>query len=371
MGWVSAGLLVGCSSLLGIKEFPSDDGGAPEIASEAAPTSMPNCEPGGPGLSNCGSNQESCCTSLGVPGGTYDRVYTYDGDGGESGTGDAGVAGDATVGDGGPTGEANPATVSALRLDKYLVTVGRFRQFAIAWNAGYTPPAGSGKHTHLNQGQGLADVSNPGTFEPGWLTTDDSNIGPTDTNLTMCPSINTWTPTAGAQESLPIVCVNWWEAYAFCIWDGGFLPSEAEWEYVAAGGSQEREYPWGSTDPGTDNLYAIYGYWGADASPDCYYPSGALAPCTGTPNIAPVGTTTLGAGQWGQFDMAGEVLEWTADWYAKYVDPCVDCAYLAATSYRVTRGGDFAHQQLSPAGRAFTAPASRLGDVGFRCARTP
>jgi formylglycine-generating enzyme required for sulfatase activity len=45
------------------------------------------------------------------------------------------------------------------------------------------------------------------------------------------------------------------EAYAFCIWDGGFLPSEAEWECAAAGGPDQREYPWGSTDPGTANLY--------------------------------------------------------------------------------------------------------------------
>ena len=46
-------------------------------------------------------------------------------------------------------------------------------------------------------------------------------------------------------------CVNWFEAYAFCIWDGGFLPSDTEWEYAAAGGSLQREYPWGSTAPGT------------------------------------------------------------------------------------------------------------------------
>ena len=52
---------------------------------------------------------------------------------------------------------------------------------------------------------------------------------------------------------------SWYDAYAFCIWDGGFLPSEAELEYAAAGGSQQREYPWGSTDPGTDSQHAIYG----------------------------------------------------------------------------------------------------------------
>jgi hypothetical protein len=75
--------------------------------------------------------------------------------------------------------------VSGFRLDKYLVTVGRFRQFVDAWSggAGYTPPAGSGKHTHLNGGLGLANNENPGTYEPGWVGSDDSDIAPTITNL--------------------------------------------------------------------------------------------------------------------------------------------------------------------------------------------
>jgi formylglycine-generating enzyme required for sulfatase activity len=199
----------------------------------------PSCAPGGPGMSDCGAASESCCTSLEVTGGTYYRTYSWD----------------PNVG---PAGEADPATVSSFRLDKYLVTVGRFRQFVNAWNggAGYTPPAGSGKHVHLNGGLGLVNVGDDAglAYEPGWVATDDVNVAPTSTNLN-CIGANdyptaTWTPSASTQENLPINCVNWYEAYAFCIWDDGFLPSEAEWEYAAAGGNQEREFPWGSTAPG-------------------------------------------------------------------------------------------------------------------------
>jgi formylglycine-generating enzyme required for sulfatase activity len=59
-----------------------------------------------------------------------------------------------------------------------------------------------------------------------------------------------------------------WEAYAFCIFDGGFLPTETEWEYAAAGGSEQRDYPWGWTLPGASEQYAIY---------DNYFSGGALS----------------------------------------------------------------------------------------------
>jgi len=162
---------------------------------------------------------------------------------------------------------------------------------------------------------------------------------------------------------LPITCVNWYEAYAFCIWDGGFLPSEAEWEYAAAGGGQQREYPWGTTDPGTSSEYAIY---------YCYYPSGSMD-CTGVANIAPVGSAPAGAGMWGQLDLAGDVEKWNLDNYAAYGDPCIDCAYLAlGTTDRVNRGGGYLYTlalQL-PAFRAHAKPSYR-GSAGFQCARSP
>ncbi|MGD0676225.1 MAG: SUMF1/EgtB/PvdO family nonheme iron enzyme [Polyangiaceae bacterium] len=185
-----------------------------------------------------------------------------------------------------------------------------------------------------------------------------------ETNLSCNPPFDSWTTAAGTQENLPIICVNWYEAYAFCIWDGGFLPSEAEWEYAAAGGSEQREYPWGSTDPGTANQYAICG----DGQGNCYYPTGTLAPCKDVANIARVGTATMGAGYSGQLDLAGEAWEWNLDWYATYVDPCSDYAYLTSASSRVGRGGSFyntAAVSLPPYRDYYYAPANHLDLSGF------
>jgi formylglycine-generating enzyme required for sulfatase activity len=372
----SAGVASGAQGMSGIGVSVADDAnadGGPEsgiatVAPIEAGPEPPSCAPGGPGLTSCGpggTGTESCCTSLEVTGGTFYRTYDYDGFGPEDG-------GPSIAADGGPVAEADSATISSFHLDKYLVTVGRFRQFVSAWNAGWTPAMGSGKHTHLNSGQGLANAS--GGYETGWVTADIANIALTTANME-CGTPDstvffyTWTSAASTQENFPINCVNWYEAYAFCIWDGGFLPSEAEWEYSAAGGDQQREYPWGSTGPGSGNQYAIYG----DGVGDCYYPSDV--PCVGISNIAPVGTPAAGAGRWGQLDMAGEMDEWNVDWYSPYVDPCIDCGFLTlgSSSFRVLRGGmydDFAGH-LVPPYRDYDDPTSHQTRIGFRCARNP
>src|ERR1700689_1763054 len=185
---------------------PDASGDAGMDAKESGPP-PPSCAAGGPGMTTCGADGESCCTSLEVEGGTYYRTYDLN----DSGT-------PVFAADGGPIGEADPATVGGLRLDKYLVTVGRFRQFVNAvlrpdGGPGYTPPPGSGKHTHLNGGLGLVNSGNVGGYETGWVATDDGNLGPTNTNLSCDPNYATWTASPGEEEALPINCVNWWGAY--------------------------------------------------------------------------------------------------------------------------------------------------------------
>jgi len=340
----------GGSSVGGTAAGGSAAGGVSGAGGAAGSASTPpSCQSSGSGISDCGSTGESCCTSIKISGGTFYRTYSNDG-GSAQNTDDS-------------------ATISDFRLDKYLVTVGRFRQFVAAWDQGdgYTPGAGSGKHVHLNDGKGLADSGAPGSYETGWLDSYSNKMDLTTDTLQCDSGEATWTAAPDVNEKLPINCINWFEAYAFCIWDGGFIASEAEYVYAAAGGSEQRLYPWGATDPGTSNQYAIWG---------CNYPDGS-GKCEGTTrNIAPVGTPQLGAGKWGQLDLVGNMIEWYLDWFApSYGNPCTDCANLADGSGRAPRDGYFAATdktllQSSYRDNGFY-PANRFSSYGFRCARTP
>jgi formylglycine-generating enzyme required for sulfatase activity len=276
----------------------------------------------------------------------------------------------------------NPATVSNFRLDKYEITVGRFRQFVNAVIGGWRPASGSGKHKHLNGGKGLSDSSSPpGTFESGWNPLWNNNLSSTasgwDSELTSQPhgafngaagACGTWTSSVAGNEQQPINCINWYQAYAFCIWDDAFLPSEAEWNYAASGGNEQRVYPWSipAISQTIDCSYANYGVNGIQA---CMSDATVLA-TFGVGSESPKGD-----GKWAQSDLAGNVFEWALDYYALYAMPCVDCGYLSGASEpvsdRVERGGSYQGSSVVSSYRVSNPPTTTAGSFGARCARTP
>jgi formylglycine-generating enzyme required for sulfatase activity len=234
------------------------------------------------------------------------------------------------------------ASVRAFFLDRFEVTVGRFRKFVEAVDTGWRPASGDGKHGYLNGGTESG-------WEGGW--TIPMTASAWDAALSCSPTWQTWTPRIGANETKPINCVSWYDAYAFCIWDGGVLPSEAEWELAASGG-EERVFPWGNDDPGTTRA--------------CYVPS-----CSGLASA--VGAFPTGDGRWGHADLAGNVFEWVLDFAADYPSgSCNDCAFLSSGSHRRLRGGHFRLEAsfLRAAYRSGLQPWSAGRYVGVRCART-
>lgn len=279
------------------------------------------------------------------------------------------------------TDASNPATISAFRLDKYEVTVGRFRSFVKAWVGGWRPAAGSGKHGHLNLGRGL--VKPTATYETGWDAVWTNYVGALpdgltpsgpgattnadwNANLNCRDGFSTWTGVAGGNETRPQNCLSWYDLYAFCIWDGGFLPSEAEWEHAAAGGIADRAFPWGN-EPPAESLASYY----VDDSVQCR--GDGRNGCT-LADLLRVGTKPTGNGLWGQSDLAGNVLEWTFDSSAPYRVPCADCANDDQTYLtRAARGGSVAHSAtgLAAAARASQLPVARDWSTGGRCARSP
>jgi formylglycine-generating enzyme required for sulfatase activity len=298
-------------------------GGAP---SDAGPPVRASCE----GLTDSCQGQ-SCCSEREVPGGSFPMGRS------EAGT-DAHAEG---------TDDEQPeheVTVGAFVLDEYEVTVGRYRKFVDAFEG---PPA---------EGQGAHRAIAGTGWKPEWNAELAADRAGLVAPLRSCSAQETWTSSPGANESKPINCVTWYEAMAFCIWDGARLPTEAEWEYAAAGGDENRLFPWGSTPP-TCNL-------------------SNHAPCGG--QVDAVGAHGDGRARWGQLDLAGNVREWLFDymdarWYGTPEASGTDVANTIAAAYRVGRGGLFTYQPaaLRAADRAFHAPDYRNAGVGFRCARDP
>jgi len=314
---------------------PAPEPGRPdsvEASCEAAELACGNA----PVQSDALSFGRGCCETTWIPGGTFKMGFPpSDVDGHEHGV-----------------------FVSAFFLDRFEITLGRF--LTHFRNHPEPPDPGSGAH--------------PRIAESGWQSEWNDALLKTPENvveeLVACgagldPDVveavlngePVEDPAALEMLHRPMPCLSWFAAFAFCLWDGGRLPTEAEWEFAATGGSDDRPYPWGAADISLATELA-------DAMPE----------------PEPVGKHERARGRYGQDDLAGGVFEWVLDWYAPdfYSTAGLDCHDCANLSYgamlsRSLRGAPDGHvddSDFRSESRNSGAPGStRFAPYGVRCAR--
>jgi formylglycine-generating enzyme len=281
---------------------------------------------------NCGTHaSDDCCASDLVPGGRF------------------------TMGrDSSPVWVERPqheVSISSFKLDRYEVTVGRFRNFTRAYDDWELPLDGAG-----------ARASHP---ERGWRSAWNGLLPANAKALVArvdcvnasdaAPVKGTWND-AQSGQTFAVSCVDWYMAFAFCIWDGGRLPTEAEWEYAAAGGDEQRTYPWGESSP--QLVAANYANYG---------------------RVLLVGTAGAGTGKgrFGQFDLIGNVWEWMRDDFDEYFYSSIfatepDPLRIGAGREPVVRGASFVNTPTSTTtafGRYWAGRIDLNSSVGVRCAR--
>ena len=176
------------------------------------------------------------------------------------------------------------------------------------------------------------------------------------------------------KDNHPVVHVSYEDAMAYCNWAGRRLPTEAEWEFAARGGKQDKIYFWGDL---TDKLSSYVNSWEGEFPVD-------NTQADGFEKSAPV--KTYPPNGYGLYEISGNVWEWTSDWYSsQYYQYCRENsitnnpkgpneAFNPNNPYvdeRVIRGGSFlcnasycASYRVSS--RMATDPSTSLEHLGFR-----
>jgi len=154
----------------------------------------------------------------------------------------------------------------------------------------------------------------------------------------------------------PVVGVSWFESMSYCKWLSAAsgleisLPTEAQWEFAARGGDEQREYPWGNEEPSSE--HALY--------------------LRMANNPVAVGSYPRGAARWGHLDLAGNVWEWCRDAWSE-ASPTggvvvVNPWQRSGSTRRILRGGTWwvGSESLRSAARDRYRARDRSHGIGFR-----